>query len=167
MDCWVWFYSPNLYDWQVMRQWTSITRENNKTILCSELLESSVLWLVRLVCRTYRLQIMWTLFAETLRDANFRLKEVFVQYSKYAVSKKKILSVPEAFETFWLLNLHLYFFFLQFLVGESELIIWLCLCVCVVSPGWMWCSNRSERKDNCTVTISVYSTSVHTAVCTT
>ena len=40
-----------------------------------------------------------------------------------------------------------------------------CVCVwCVVSPGWMWCSNRSERKDNCTVTISVYSTGVHTAV---
>ena len=34
----------------------------------------------------------------------------------------------------------------------------------VVSPGWMICSNRSERKDNCTVTISVCSTGVRTAV---
>ena len=45
-------------------------------------------------------------------------------------------------------------------------------CVCgvwcvVVSPGWMRCYDRSERKDNCTVTISVYSTCVHTAVGTT
>ena len=45
MACWVQFYSPNLYDWQVMRQWTSITRGNKKTAWCLRLLESSVLWL--------------------------------------------------------------------------------------------------------------------------
>ena len=57
----------------------------------------------------------------------------------------------------------------NFLVGEPELNIWLCVVSvwCPVYPGWMRCSNRSERKDNCTVTISVYSTCVHTVVGTT
>ena len=40
----------------------------------------------------------------------------------------------------------------------------LCLvCVCVVSPGWIRCSDCWSR-DNCTVTVSVYSTCVHTAL---
>ena len=45
--------------------------------------------------------------------------------------------------------------------------VWCVVCVCVVFPGWMRCSERLERKDNCTVTVSVYSTYVHTAVGTT
>ena len=57
-----------------------------------------------------------------------------------------------------------------FLVGEPELNIWLCVVsvcvcgVCVVSPGWMRCSDRAERKEKYTITISVYSTCVHTSV---
>ena len=31
----------------------------------------------------------------------------------------------------------------------------LCVCVCVVFPGWMRCSDRSERKDNCVQSQSV------------
>ena len=37
---------------------------------------------------------------------------------------------------------------LVILVWEPKLHI--CLCVCVASPGWMRCSDWSERKDNCT-----------------
>ena len=33
--------------------------------------------------------------------------------------------------------------------------VWCVVCVCVVFPGWMRCSERSERKDNCSVKISV------------
>ena len=47
------------------------------------------------------------------------------------------------------------------------LCVWCVVCgvwCAVVSPGWMRCSDQSEREDNCTVTISVYSTCVHTAV---
>ena len=65
-------------------------------------------------------------------------------------------------------------FSFYFLAGKPEFNIWLCMCVCVmcgvcvvVSPGWMRCSDQSERKDNCTVTISVYSICVRTAVATT
>ena len=49
----------------------------------------------------------------------------------------------------------LFSFILLFLVGEPELNITLSVS-CVVSPGWMRCSDRSEKKENCTVTISVY-----------
>ena len=50
--------------------------------------------------------------------------------------------------------------FSLFLVGEPDLNIWLCLeCVCVVSPGWMRCSDWSTRQ--LYTHISVYSCTVH------
>ena len=41
--------------------------------------------------------------------------------------------------------------------------VWcVCVCVSVVSPGWVRCSDRSERKDNCTQSQSVCTVHVYT-----
>ena len=64
-----------------------------------------------------------------------------------------------------------HFELLGFLVREPELNIWLCLCgvwcvmcdVCVVSPGWMRCSDRSTRQlYSHSQYVQLYSTCVHT-----